>query len=32
MISHRFSLDDYAKAVDQFKAGVGRKIQITPNA
>jgi 2-desacetyl-2-hydroxyethyl bacteriochlorophyllide A dehydrogenase len=32
MISHRFALDDYAKAVDQFKAGVGRKIQITPNA
>jgi threonine dehydrogenase-like Zn-dependent dehydrogenase len=32
MISHRFALDDYAKAIDQFKAGVGRKIQITPNA
>jgi 2-desacetyl-2-hydroxyethyl bacteriochlorophyllide A dehydrogenase len=32
MISHRFALDDYAKAVEQFKAGVGRKIQITPNA
>jgi 2-desacetyl-2-hydroxyethyl bacteriochlorophyllide A dehydrogenase len=31
MISHRFALDEYAKAVDQFKAGVGRKIQITPN-
>ena len=32
MISHRFTLDDYATAVDQFKAGMGRKIQITPNA
>jgi hypothetical protein len=32
MISHRFALDDYAKAVDQFKARVGRKIQITPTA
>jgi 2-desacetyl-2-hydroxyethyl bacteriochlorophyllide A dehydrogenase len=32
MISHRFPLDDYATAVEQFKAGVGRKIQITPNA
>ncbi|UQX87579.1 zinc-dependent alcohol dehydrogenase family protein [Jatrophihabitans telluris] len=31
MISDRFSLDDYPKAIEQFKAGVGRKIQITPN-
>ncbi len=30
MISHRFALDDYPKALDQFKAGVGRKIQIRP--
>jgi hypothetical protein len=32
MISQRFALDDYAKAVDQFKAGLGRKVQITPTA
>lgn len=32
MISDRFSLDDYATAIEQFKAGVGRKIQITPNS
>jgi threonine dehydrogenase-like Zn-dependent dehydrogenase len=29
-ISHRFPLDDYAKALDQFRAGVGRKIIIEP--
>ena len=32
MISHRFGLDRYAAAIDQFKAGVGRKIQIAPGA
>ena len=32
MISHRFGLDDYAKAIDQFKAGVGRKITLEPNS
>jgi 2-desacetyl-2-hydroxyethyl bacteriochlorophyllide A dehydrogenase len=31
MISHRFGLDDYPTAVERFRAGVGRKIQITPN-
>jgi threonine dehydrogenase-like Zn-dependent dehydrogenase len=31
MISHRFGLDDYAKAVDMFKNGVGRKMTIEPN-
>lgn len=31
MISHRFGLDEYATAIDQFKSGVGRKIQIQPN-
>ena len=30
MISDRFDLEDYAKALDQFKAGVGRKIQVRP--
>jgi 2-desacetyl-2-hydroxyethyl bacteriochlorophyllide A dehydrogenase len=29
-ISDRVPLDDYAKALDQFKAGVGRKIQVLP--
>ncbi|MET7750632.1 zinc-dependent alcohol dehydrogenase family protein [Micromonospora sp. NPDC005367] len=27
-ISHRYPLDSYAEAVDQFRAGVGRKIEI----
>ncbi|GAA1821008.1 zinc-dependent alcohol dehydrogenase family protein [Planosporangium flavigriseum] len=31
-ISHRFPLDQYADALGQFQAGVGRKIQITPGA
>jgi 2-desacetyl-2-hydroxyethyl bacteriochlorophyllide A dehydrogenase len=30
MISDRFPLDDYARALEQFKAGVGRKIQVVP--
>jgi 2-desacetyl-2-hydroxyethyl bacteriochlorophyllide A dehydrogenase len=30
MISHRLPLDDYAAALEQFRAGVGRKIQIRP--
>lgn len=32
MISHRFPLDDYPKAIEQFKAGVGRKIEVQPQA
>lgn len=32
MISDRFPLDDYPRALQQFKDGVGRKIQVTPNA
>ncbi len=32
MISDRFPLDAYPQAVEQFKQGVGRKIQINPNA
>lgn len=31
MISHSFTLDDYAKALDMFRAGTGRKLQIRPN-
>jgi len=30
MISHRFALDDYPQALQQFSAGVGRKIQVQP--
>ncbi len=30
MISHRYPLDEYETAIDRFKAGVGRKIQINP--
>ena len=29
-VSHRFPLDSYAQALDQFRAGVGRKILIEP--
>jgi len=31
MISHSFTLDDYSKALDMFRAGEGRKLQIRPN-
>ena len=31
-ISHRYPLDDYATALGQFKKGIGRKIQVTPNS
>ncbi len=30
MISDRFPLCDYGKAIEQFKNGVGRKIQVNP--
>ncbi|MFT4028731.1 MAG: zinc-dependent alcohol dehydrogenase family protein [Protaetiibacter sp.] len=30
MISHYFSLDDYAEALEMFRAGNGRKLQIRP--
>jgi 2-desacetyl-2-hydroxyethyl bacteriochlorophyllide A dehydrogenase len=30
-ISHRYPLEDYALALDQFKKGIGRKIQVTPD-
>lgn len=31
MISHSFTLDDYSQALDMFRAGTGRKLQIRPN-
>ncbi|MDR1237531.1 MAG: zinc-dependent alcohol dehydrogenase family protein [Propionibacteriaceae bacterium] len=31
MISHSFTLDDYALALDMFRTGKGRKLQIRPN-
>jgi threonine dehydrogenase-like Zn-dependent dehydrogenase len=31
MISHRFGLNDYQKAIDTFKSGSGLKIQIVPS-
>lgn len=32
MLTHQFSLDDYAAAIDTFKSGAGLKIQVTPTA
>ncbi|MFY0408355.1 zinc-dependent alcohol dehydrogenase family protein [Solicola sp. PLA-1-18] len=32
MISHAFCLDDYAEALELFRKGTGRKLQIRPNA
>jgi len=31
MISHSFTLDDYADALTMFRAGQGRKLQVRPN-
>jgi 2-desacetyl-2-hydroxyethyl bacteriochlorophyllide A dehydrogenase len=31
MISHSFTLDDYAASLDMFRQGTGRKLQIRPN-
>jgi threonine dehydrogenase-like Zn-dependent dehydrogenase len=31
MISHSFTLDDYNEALDKFRQGTGRKLQIRPN-
>lgn len=31
MISHSFTLDDYTAALDMFRKGEGRKLQIRPN-
>ena len=32
MISHRFPLDAYPQALEQFAQGIGRKIQVNPSA
>lgn len=32
MVSHAFTLDDYGEALDMFRAGTGRKLQICPQA
>jgi threonine dehydrogenase-like Zn-dependent dehydrogenase len=32
MISHAFALADYGEAIDTFRAGTGRKLQIRPQA
>jgi threonine dehydrogenase-like Zn-dependent dehydrogenase len=32
MISHAFTLDDYGTAMEMFRKGQGRKLQIRPNA
>lgn len=31
MLSHSFTLEDYPKALEMFRAGTGRKLQIRPN-
>jgi 2-desacetyl-2-hydroxyethyl bacteriochlorophyllide A dehydrogenase len=31
MISHRLPLEDYPAALERFRAGVGRKVQVLPN-
>ena len=31
MISHSFTLDDYSQALEMFRKGEGRKLQIRPN-
>jgi threonine dehydrogenase-like Zn-dependent dehydrogenase len=30
MISHRMGLDEYPQALEQFRSGVGRKVQVLP--
>jgi len=32
MVSHAFTLEDYGAALDMFRAGTGRKLQIRPQA
>jgi hypothetical protein len=32
MFSHAFTLDDYEQAMDMFRRGEGRKLQIRPHA
>jgi hypothetical protein len=31
MISHSFTLNDYGQALQMFRAGQGRKLQVRPN-
>ncbi len=32
MVSHAFTLEDYGAAIEMFRAGTGRKLQIRPQA
>jgi hypothetical protein len=32
MVSHAFALADYGDAIEAFRAGIGRKVQIRPQA
>jgi threonine dehydrogenase-like Zn-dependent dehydrogenase len=32
MVSHAYALEDYGEALDTFRAGTGRKLQIRPHA
>ena len=32
MVSHAYCLDDYPDAIEQFRAGRGRKVQIRPQS
>ena len=32
MVSHAFALDDYGDALEMFRSGRGRKLQIRPQA
>jgi hypothetical protein len=32
MITNRFKLDEYSKAIDTFLAGSGLKVQVAPGA
>jgi threonine dehydrogenase-like Zn-dependent dehydrogenase len=32
MVSHAYALADYGEAIEAFRAGTGRKIQIRPQA
>ncbi|MCW2810971.1 MAG: zinc-containing alcohol dehydrogenase [Friedmanniella sp.] len=32
MVSHAFTLDDYGDAIDMFRAGTGRKLQVRPQS
>ena len=32
MVSHAYALEDYGEALEAFRAGAGRKLQIRPQA